>query len=93
MKSILFSSALLYASARAVDWNGPRPTSVAEDEASLQEGWTPRPTGGPQVPVDLLKRASDGPVCGYESEVASMNYHDSPRLYFSLSTFTNMLAK
>ncbi|KAI9798112.1 MAG: hypothetical protein M1835_004201 [Candelina submexicana] len=86
MKSISIFSALFFAQSYAVDWNGPKPTSVAEDEASLQEGWTPRPTGGPQVPVDLLKREIDGPVCGYESGIASSSLTCSPNyscLYFT----------
>ncbi|KAI9711132.1 MAG: hypothetical protein M1812_007236 [Candelaria pacifica] len=88
MKSIFFSTALFYASTFGVGWNGPKPTSVAEDEASLQEGWTPRPTGSPQIPVELLKRDTAGPVCGYESGIAASSVTCSPN--FSCLYFTDV---
>ena len=70
----------------AAGMSSPGPTATPSDlgRASLHQGFTPRPTDGPDVKrldLKLLKRAEKANVCGYR------NGNEGERLLWSLPGF------
>jgi hypothetical protein len=45
--SFAFALAFLFVSVLSSAFDGPKATLAVNDEASLADGWTPRPTSGP----------------------------------------------
>ncbi|KAI9809403.1 MAG: hypothetical protein M1826_003916 [Phylliscum demangeonii] len=74
-------------------WRGPAPTAVGVvDENALLQGFSPRPTNGPDAGhlVRLVKRSVADSVCGYESALSFGEVTCSPGRTCYFYTATNL---
>ena len=73
--SRLLAAVCFLASANAMAFQGPKPTSADEGHAALMRGWTPRPTQKPENHFDLRKRAAaSGSLVGYDAPDNTCGY-------------------